>query len=180
MIKIKIDKDRLKKLGAAGVMEIGNNIQAIFGPKSDILKGQIKDVMSGKTPVILAEDIVTYKEQANKGLEKIPSDIIAPLTGRIVKLEEVPDKVFAEKIMGDGFAIEPKDNIVVAPVDGEIAILFPTKHAIGMVTAEGLELLIHVGIDTVKLNGEGFKAFVKQGDKVKAGDKLLEVDFKID
>ncbi|MBU3134769.1 glucose-specific PTS transporter subunit IIBC [Clostridium gasigenes] len=177
--KDKVNKDRLKKLGAAGVMEIGNNIQAIFGPKSDILKGQIKDVMSGKTPVILAEDIVTYKEQANKGLEKIPSDIIAPLTGRIVKLEEVPDKVFAEKIMGDGFAIEPKDNIVVAPVDGEIAILFPTKHAIGMVTSEGLELLIHVGIDTVKLNGEGFKAFVKQGDKVKAGDKLLEVDFKM-
>lgn len=175
--KSKVDKDKLKKLGAAGVMEVGNNIQAIFGPKSDILKGQIKDVIAGKTPEILVEDTATYKEQENKGLEKILSDIIAPITGEVVALEQVPDAVFAEKMMGDGFAIIPKDNIVVAPIDGEIAILFPTKHAIGMISEDNLELLIHVGIDTVTLNGDGFKTFVKQGDKVKAGDKLLEVNF---
>ena len=82
-------------------------------------------------------------------------------------------------MMGEGFAIEPKGDIVVSPVAGTISILFPTKHAIGITTNEGLELLIHVGMDTVSLNGEGFESFIEQGAKVKVGDKLLKVDFNL-
>ena len=174
----KVNKDELKALGAAGVMEVGNNIQAIFGPKSDILKGQIKDIIAGNVPIkskLEAKD--EMGEIDKRYLEDIPEDILAPLTGNVIKLEEVPDKVFAEKMMGEGFAIEPLGNVVTSPVSGEITSLFATKHAIGITSDNGLEILIHVGMDTVSLNGEGFTAYINQGDKVKVGDKLLSVDF---
>ncbi|HOJ82915.1 MAG TPA: PTS glucose transporter subunit IIA, partial [Acetomicrobium flavidum] len=102
--------------------------------------------------------------------------IAMPMTGTLMPLSEVPDDTFASKIMGDGFAILPKDGTVVAPADGRIVVLFPTKHAIGMVTDDGLEILIHVGIDTVKLQGKGFEAFVSQGERVKEGQLLLRAD----
>ncbi|WJQ00339.1 PTS glucose transporter subunit IIA [Geobacillus stearothermophilus] len=105
--------------------------------------------------------------------------ITAPLDGTIVPLEDVPDPVFAQNMMGDGIAIDPADGDVVAPVDGEIIQLFPTKHAIGLRSAAGVELLIHVGIDTVSMNGEGFTAYVKAGDRVKRGDRLLSVDLPL-
>ncbi|MBY0756574.1 glucose-specific PTS transporter subunit IIBC [Clostridium sardiniense] len=175
-----VDKEELKALGAAGVMEVGNNIQAIFGPKSDILKGQIKEIMEGKIPTEKKlENHDEIKDIRDKNLEDIPEDILAPLTGNVIRIEDVPDKVFAEKMMGEGFAIEPLGNIVSAPVTGEITSLFTTKHAIGITSDNGLEILIHVGMDTVSLNGEGFTAYVKQGDRVKIGDKLLSVDFDI-
>ena len=174
----KVDKEELKKLGAAGVMEVGNNIQAIFGPKSDTLKGQIKDVIAGNIPVSESlEEHDDITEIKNRNLEDIPEDIMVPLSGNVIRIEDVPDKIFAEKMMGDGFAIEPMGNIVVAPVSGEITSLFTTKHAIGITSENGLEILIHVGMDTVSLKGEGFTSYVKQGDKVKIGDKLLSVDF---
>ncbi|KMJ93209.1 PTS glucose transporter subunit IIA [Clostridium botulinum C str. Stockholm] len=94
-------------------------------------------------------------------------------------LSEVPDDTFASKLMGDGIAIDPTDGIVTSPVDGTVAQLFWTNHALGIITDSGVELLIHVGIDTVQMEGRGFKAFVSQGDKVKAGDKLLEVDLDL-
>ncbi|GAA0070618.1 glucose-specific PTS transporter subunit IIBC [Clostridium sardiniense] len=175
-----VDKEELKALGAAGVMEVGNNIQAIFGPKSDILKGQIKEIMAGKIPTEKKlENHDEIKDIRDKNLEDIPEDILAPLTGNVIRIEDVPDKVFAEKMMGEGFAIEPLGNIVSAPVTGEITSLFTTKHAIGITSDNGLEILIHVGMDTVSLNGEGFTPYVKQGDRVKIGDKLLSVDFDI-
>lgn len=175
-----VDKEELKALGAAGVMEVGNNIQAIFGPKSDILKGQIKEIMEGKIPTEKKlENHDEIKDIRDKNLEDIPEDILAPLTGNVIRIEDVPDKVFAEKMMGEGFAIEPLGNIVSAPVTGEITSLFTTKHAIGITSDNGLEILIHVGMDTVSLNGEGFTPYVKQGDRVKIGDKLLSVDFDI-
>lgn len=175
-----VDKEELKALGAAGVMEVGNNIQAIFGPKSDILKGQIKEIMEGKIPTEKKlENHDEIKDIRDKNLEDIPEDILAPLTGNVIRIEDVPDKVFAEKMMGEGFAIEPLGNIVSAPVTGEITSLFTTKHAIGITSDNGLEILIHVGMDTVSLNGEGFTSYVKQGDRVKIGDKLLSVDFDI-
>ncbi|OKO96766.1 PTS system, glucose-specific IIA component [Geobacillus proteiniphilus] len=104
--------------------------------------------------------------------------ITAPLDGTIMRLEDVPDPVFAQKMMGDGLAIDPADGDVVAPVDGEIVQLFPTKHAIGLRSEAGVELLIHVGIDTVSMNGEGF-AYVKAGDRVKRGDRLLSIDLPL-
>lgn len=102
--------------------------------------------------------------------------VIAPLTGTVHQLEEVPDPVFAEKMMGEGIAIDPSEGIVVAPFDGEIVQLFPTKHAIGIKGESGLEILIHVGLETVSLDGEGFEAFINQGDQVKKGDKLIAFD----
>lgn len=102
--------------------------------------------------------------------------ILSPMTGEVKEISAVPDPVFAEKMMGDGFCVEPADGKVLAPVDGELVNLFPTKHAVGIRTPEGLEILVHVGIETVGLDGEGFTAHVEQGATVKAGQLLLEVD----
>jgi len=102
--------------------------------------------------------------------------IAAALTGKIVNIENVPDQVFSQKMMGDGIAIEPTEGKVVAPMNATVETIFPTKHAIGLKGENGIELLIHVGLDTVNLKGEGFTAHVQAGDKVKAGDVLVEFD----
>lgn len=114
------------------------------------------------------------KEEAVKTVQ-----LLAPLTGTAVDLSMVPDPVFSEKMMGDGFAIEPSEGIVVSPVDGEIMQVFPTKHAVGIRAENGAEILIHIGLETVSLKGEGFETHVKQGDSVKAGDKLVTFDLAI-
>ena len=103
---------------------------------------------------------------------------IQPLEGKIVSITDVPDPVFSQKMMGDGIAIDPSNGVLVAPADGQIMNVFPTKHALSMSDNNGKEILIHVGLDTVTLKGEGFTAFVKDGDKVKRGQKLLEIDFE--
>lgn len=105
--------------------------------------------------------------------------LTAPITGKLVQLEDVPDPVFSEKMMGDGLAIEPSEGVVVAPVDAKVLQVFPTKHAVGLETNNGIEILIHIGLETVSLNGEGFESFVKEGDKVKQGDKLISFDIDI-
>jgi PTS system glucose-specific IIC component len=102
--------------------------------------------------------------------------IRSPLAGRLLPLSEVPDATFADKILGDGFAIDPSDNVVYAPFDATVVQLFRTHHAIGLRSDTGIELLIHIGIDTVKMNGRGFEAFVTEGSRVRAGDKLLRFD----
>ncbi|HEY8365024.1 MAG TPA: PTS glucose transporter subunit IIA [Haloplasmataceae bacterium] len=104
--------------------------------------------------------------------------LLAPISGRVVSLEEVPDPVFSQKMMGDGLAIEPESNILLAPCDGEIMHVFPTKHALGILTNDGLEILIHIGLDTVNLNGKGFKSFVEENQKIIIGQKLIELDIK--
>ncbi|WLD95435.1 glucose-specific PTS transporter subunit IIBC [Alkalihalobacillus sp. AL-G] len=185
--KEQVDKNRLKKLGASGVLEVGNNIQAIFGPKSDSIKSQMQDIISGKTPTPTEtnpdEEIQEQIEEVNPGaLQGEPGNeanqqpIAAPMTGKLLSITEVPDPVFGEKMMGDGFAIEPTNGTVVAPVDAKVVNVFPTKHAIGLETKAGREILIHVGIDTVNLKGEGFEVLVEQGDEVKQGQELLKVD----
>lgn len=112
-----------------------------------------------------------FKKSKSKG-----NEVKAPIKGNLIPLSEVSDDVFSQKMLGDGFAVKPTGQEVVAPVSGTITTLFPTKHAIGIKTDEGLEVLIHLGIDTVELKGEPFKLFVEQGDSVKAGDKLAEMD----
>ncbi|ATO49694.1 glucose-specific PTS transporter subunit IIBC [Brevibacillus laterosporus] len=168
-----VNKEQLKRLGAAGVLEIGNNIQAIFGPKSDQLKEQIKDVMAGRTPV----EKPASKPAPQSVSEQTSSStvFVSPLEGKMLELKDVPDQVFSQKMMGDGFAIEPTNGEVVSPVDGTIVTFFPTKHAIGIAANDGREILIHFGIDTVKLEGEGFEALAQEGDKVTAGQPLLRV-----
>ncbi|HHV73250.1 PTS sugar transporter subunit IIA [Thermoanaerobacterium sp. PSU-2] len=102
--------------------------------------------------------------------------IVSPFNGRLINIEDVPDPVFSGKMVGDGVAVEPKDGVVYSPVDGEVIQLFPTKHAIGIRSSGGLEILIHIGMDTVEMKGEGFESFVEEGQKVKTGDKLIVFD----
>ncbi|NHM33285.1 glucose-specific PTS transporter subunit IIBC [Neobacillus terrae] len=180
-----VDKDRLKKLGAAGVLEVGNNIQAIFGPRSETIKGQMKDIMSGKRP--RAVEPVSPQTGVEKQIEEVnpaalQNEVIgeevffAPLKGEVVPITEVPDQVFSGKMMGDGFAIIPEEGLIVAPVDGKIINLFPTKHALGILSDAGREILIHVGIDTVNLKGQGFETLVAENDRIVKGQPLLKVD----
>ena len=103
--------------------------------------------------------------------------ITAPLAGKVASITEAPDEIFAQKMMGDGVVIFPTENILAAPIDGEITMIFPTKHALGIKSNDGIEILIHVGLDTVKLEGKPFNLFVTEGQKVKQGDKLMEIDF---
>jgi glucose-specific phosphotransferase system IIBC component len=170
-----VNKSALKRLGAAGVLEVGNNIQAIFGPRSETIKGQMKDIMEGKTPHPTATAEKTALEAAQTA-SKSNEVFVAPLKGEVVPITEVPDQVFAGKMMGDGFAIVPSEGMVVSPVDGKIVNLFPTKHAIGILSDNGREILIHVGIDTVNLKGEGFETLVTENAQVKKGDRLLKFD----
>ena len=180
-----VDKDQLKKLGAAGVLEVGNNIQAIFGPRSETIKGQMKDIMEGKRP---RTNVKSPEKGVEQQIEEINPEALqasresedegfmAPLKGELKPITEVPDQVFAGKMMGDGFAIVPSEGTVVSPVNGKIVNLFPTKHAIGILSDTGREILIHVGIDTVNLKGEGFETLVSENDIVDQGQPLLKVD----
>lgn len=167
-----VDKAELKRLGAAGVMEVGNNVQAIFGGRSDQLKTQIQDIIAGRTPTI-TKPIEKKEVEVTKTNDDI---FVAPIDGKILSITEVPDEVFSQKMMGDGFAIEPANGEVVSPVNGVITTVFPTKHAIGITADNGTEILIHFGIDTVNLKGEGLEALVEQGSKVKAGQSILKVN----
>ncbi|MDP4155440.1 MAG: glucose-specific PTS transporter subunit IIBC, partial [Bacillota bacterium] len=180
-----VDKNRLKALGAAGVLEVGNNIQAIFGPRSETIKGQMQDIMDGKNPRL--SFVKSSKKGVEQQLEQVNSEVlqtrttgnevfVSPLKGEIKAISEVPDHVFAEKMMGDGFAIIPSEGKIVSPVDGKIVNLFPTKHAIGIMSNSGREILIHVGVDTVNLKGQGFEILVEENATVKKGQPLLKVD----
>ncbi|WP_241254532.1 glucose PTS transporter subunit IIA [Brevibacillus sp. SYP-B805] len=173
----RVDKAALMRLGAANVLEMGNRFQAIFGTQSDSLKEQIKALINGEAGAA-AEPVMAESAPQAAAEDLFPAftAIVAPMSGEIVDLADVPDPVFAEKMMGDGFAIKPANGMVVSPVKGKVATLFPTKHAIGLVTDSGLELLIHVGIDTVKLRGEGFESLCQEGDNVEVGTPLLQVD----
>lgn len=102
--------------------------------------------------------------------------LYSPFTGKAEPIEQAPDVTFAQKMIGDGYMVMPTDGTVLAPCDGTVAFVFPTKHAIGLKAADGTELMLHIGIDTVKLNGEGFEVFVNEGDTFKKGDKLMEFD----
>ncbi|MBG3478713.1 PTS transporter subunit IIABC [Staphylococcus aureus] len=178
--KSKVDVPGLKDLGASGVLEVGNNMQAIFGPKSDQIKHEMQQIMNGQVvenPTTMEDDkdetVVAEDKSATSELSHI---VHAPLTGEVTPLSEVPDQVFSEKMMGDGIAIKPSKGEVRAPFNGKIQMIFPTKHAIGLVSDSGLELLIHIGLDTVKLNGEGFTLHVEEGQEVKQGDLLINFD----
>jgi glucose PTS system EIICBA or EIICB component len=179
-----VDKNRLKKLGAAGVLEVGNNIQAIFGPRSETIKGQMKDIIEGRVPQFVEKATEKGVEQQIEEVnpEELQNEvtseeiIVSPIKGEIKPITEVPDQVFAGKMMGDGFAIIPMEGTVVSPVDGKIINLFPTKHAIGIMSDNGREILIHVGIDTVNLKGQGFETLVSENDRIEKGQPLLKVD----
>ncbi|MEJ9211812.1 PTS glucose transporter subunit IIA [Bacillus smithii] len=118
------------------------------------------------------------KNVFRKRAKKVIEELYSPLSGEVISLEHVPDPVFAQKMMGDGLAIIPSSGKVVSPTNGKIVKIFPTKHAIGLLSDKGLEILIHIGLDTVELNGEGFEVFVQNGQIVKIGEPLLKVDLE--
>ncbi|EIE3738857.1 TPA: PTS transporter subunit EIIC [Staphylococcus pseudintermedius] len=175
--KAKVDVNALKELGAAGVLEVGNNMQAIFGPKSDQIKHDMALIMKGEI-TSPSQTTVSEEDEAVHIDGSRSVTIVAPCDGEVIPLSEVSDQVFSGGMMGDGVGFIPRQSEIVAPFHGKVKALFPTKHAIGIESTDGVELLIHIGIDTVKLNGEGFESFVKVGDEVAEGQLLMKVDLE--
>ena len=175
--KGKVDVAGLKALGASGVLEVGNNMQAIFGPKSDQIKHDMSLIMKGEITKPQETTVTEEESEEVVHIERASEvNIYAPGNGQVIPLSEVPDQVFAQKMMGDGVGFILADGKIVAPFDGTVKTIFPTKHAIGLESDQGLELLIHIGIDTVKLNGEGFESFVETDDRVHKGQVLMQID----
>lgn len=163
----KVQEALLKQSGSRGVILKGKGIQIIYGPQVAVLKTNLEAFLQTS-----AADQVS--SQVSSG-EKIKS----PMNGTVIPLSEVPDAVFSSEMLGKGFGVEPSEGKAYAPVDGEVTTVFDTKHAIGLMSKHGVELLIHIGMDTVKLNGKGFDVKVKTGDQVKAGDLLAEFDIDL-
>lgn len=178
--KAGVDKNRLKKLGASGVLEVGNNVQAIFGTRSDTIKSQIQDVMNGRTPAPApaAPAPELEKQAGEQGEAIIAEDIVSPVNGELLDITEVPDAVFSQKMTGDGFAFLSRDGKIASPVYGKVFNVFPSKHAIGIMSDGGKEVLVHIGVNTVKLKGQGFTVLVAEGDLVAAGQPIMEVDLE--
>lgn len=174
----------LKSTGASGVVHKGNGVQIIYGPKVTVIKSNLEDYLEtapNEEYHANAAEKVHEEEASGDGTQKaqkvIKTVMIAsPITGIAAPLSDTPDEVFSNKMLGDGAAVTPVDNIVRAPEDGEVAFVFDTKHAIGFMTESGISLLIHVGIDTVKLDGKGFEVFVENGQKVKKGEPMMKLD----
>ena len=172
----------LKSTGASGVIHKGNGVQVIYGPNVTVIKSNLEDYLE-KAPDTYAEaeeavtETTEEQKQETEGQKVVETiTISSPITGLAADLSTAPDEAFAQKMMGDGAVVTPEDPYVRAPEDGEVAFVFDTKHAIGFVTDSGISLLIHVGIDTVKLNGEGFEALVESGQTVKKGEPMLKLD----
>ena len=175
----------LKATGASGVVHKGQGVQVIYGPNVTVIKSNLEDYLETAPDTYAeAETTESVQETADKTQEakeqKVVERIVisSPITGLAADLATAPDEAFAQKMMGDGAVVTPEDPYVRAPEDGEVAFVFDTKHAIGFVTESGISLLIHVGIDTVKLNGEGFEALVESGQTVKKGDPMLKLDLE--
>lgn len=179
----------LKATGASGVVHKGNGVQVIYGPKVTVIKSNLEDYLETapdeEYTAALEEEKAsedagteTAVEKAAEERKPVRSIIIAsPVTGRAADLSEAPDEGFAGRMMGDGAVVEPAEEIIKAPADGEICFVFPTKHAIGFQTEDGIDMLLHIGIDTVNLNGEGFEILKEEG-KVKKGEPLMKIDLE--
>jgi len=174
----RVDEKALKRQGANGIMKISKkNLQVIVGTTVEFLATAMRKRMDANDMEAPSGDKVSNEpEAAPKATNSNSEDFVMPVKGRLMNMTEVPDQVFSQKMMGDGFAVDPEDGLFVSPVDGEILNVFPTKHAIGIRSEQGQEILVHVGLDTVDLKGEGFEVYVKEGDMVKKGDKLLKAD----
>ena len=171
-------EEQWKAVGAMGLIVKDNGVQAVYGPKADVLKYDIQDILD--SGMVIPEVNVAAKEEtkAKTAATGESVDLVAVANGEVIAIEAVADPVFSGKMMGDGFAVEPTDGTIVSPVNGTIKSVFPTKHAIGIETKEGVEVLVHMGIDTVSLEGKPFSVKVKEGDQVQAGQVLAQVDLE--
>jgi PTS system N-acetylglucosamine-specific IIC component len=172
--KDKVNKARLKALGAAGVIEVGNNVQAIFGTQAESLKSDINDALAGPAPAPAAEPVRSTPAPENR--IRTSTTVFAPVQGRAVPMAQVPDPTFAQGLVGHGAAIDPPHEVVdaVAPISGTVLQMLP--HAYIIVNSEGVGVLVHLGLDTVQLKGEGFTALVAKGDHVDAGQPVITYD----
>ena len=174
-----VKQDVLKASGASGVICKGNGVQVVYGPKVAVIKAKLEDYLENapKTPAATAAPAPATAPAAPAAAAK-DTVLSACLNGTVVPLAEVKDEAFASGALGDGIAIEPIDGELVAPADGEISSTFKTHHAVGMTTVDGAELLMHIGIDTVKLGGKHFTYLVNEGDKVKKGQPLIRFELE--
>ena len=171
------DAEQWKAEGAMGLVMKGQGVQAIYGPKADVLKSDIQDILdSGEIiPETLPSQMTEVQQNAVQ-YKDLTEEVYSVADGEVIALEQVKDPVFAQKMMGDGFAVEPANGNIVSPVSGTVSSIFPTKHALGLVTEAGLEVLVHIGLDTVSLEGKPFTVHVAEGQKVAAGDLLVTAD----
>ncbi len=169
--------EQWKAEGAMGLVMKGQGVQAIYGPKADVLKSDIQDILdSGEIIPETLPSQMTEAQQNTVQFKGLTEEVYSVADGQVVALEQVKDPVFAQKMMGDGFAVEPANGNIVSPVSGTVSSIFPTKHALGLVTEAGLEVLVHIGLDTVSLEGKPFIVHVAEGQKVAAGDLLVTAD----
>ncbi|WP_017381390.1 N-acetylglucosamine-specific PTS transporter subunit IIBC [Paenisporosarcina sp. TG-14] len=172
-----VNEKQLKRHGAMGLMKINKtNIQVVIGTSVEFLAEAMKKRMMNGNPVPHKTNEPYVAKEQMKAKESLEINFAMPIDGEIIPLSEVPDEVFAKGMMGQGFGIVPSGNTVYSPVDGKIVSIFPTKHAIGLETDTGVEVLIHVGVDTVKLKGQGFELFAEAGQLIQRGDALLKID----
>ena len=186
-----VDEKLLKSTGAVGVIVKGQGIQIIYGPQVTVIKSDLEAYLAEEHEEDTAEATdgaenmgtkVTAETEASvnlaesKNIAENVHKLYSPFQGVLKPITEAPDEAFASKAMGDGYLVMPENGTVVAPEDGEVMFVFPSKHAIGLKAADGTEYLLHIGVDTVKLNGEGFTVFVSDGQKIKKGEKLMEFD----
>ena len=184
----KVMDDMLKASGASGIIHKGNGIQVIYGPKVSVIKSDLEDFID--SPYSYDPDSIIGTEEASDKTEEKPQTegaentetngktitLYSHMNGTAVKLEDVEDELFSQKILGEGAAVEPSEGKLYAPCDGKIDSVFDTKHAVNMVSDDGVEILLHIGIDTVKLGGQYFEAHVSDGQEVKKGDLLISFD----
>ncbi len=201
-----VNEKLLKRSGASGVIKKGQGVQIIYGPSVTVIKshfeeylktapdveytgeGEKQETEAKETESQTAESKAAESKAAESKAVKSTGEgtsqeesgrtLYSPFNGKAASITEAPDPAFAGKMMGDGFVVFPEDGQVLAPEDGQVVFVFPSKHAIGLKTADGVEYLLHIGVDTVKLDGKGFEVFVKEGDSIKRGDKLMEFDLQ--
>ncbi len=173
------DEAALRQSGASGVIKKGHGVQIVYGPKVSVIKSNLEDYMdSGKATTLITENAAEIGLDTTGRSSAKEEILYAPMTGKIIPIGEVEDEAFSTRALGDGVAIEPSEGKLYAPCDGEVSMLFQTKHAINIVSEGGAEILLHIGIDTVKLYGKYFETHVKDGDKFKKGDLLISFDME--
>ncbi|MCY7017631.1 PTS transporter subunit IIBC [Streptococcus sanguinis] len=172
-------EEQWKAEGAMGLVMKGQGVQAIYGPKADVLKSDIQDLLdSGE---VIPETLPSQKAEsaaAEVSYKGVTEEVETVADGQVIDLADVKDPVFSQKMMGDGFAVEPENGKIYSPVAGTVTSVFPSKHAIGLVTDNGLEVLVHIGLETVSLEGKPFEVHVSEGQKVAAGDLLVTADLE--
>jgi PTS system glucose-specific IIC component len=170
------DENAWKQAGAMGLIIKDSGVQAVYGPKADVLKSDIQDLLESGVAIPRTEVVSTNTATSETKFKGITEAVYSVADGQAVSITEVKDPVFAQKMMGDGYAVEPVNGNVYAPVSGTVTSVFPTKHAVGILSDQGVEVLVHVGLDTVALNGAPFSTKVADGQHVQAGDLLLVAD----